>query len=140
MQLEIVTPENKLFSGDIKLVQLPGSKGSFEILRNHAPIISTLDIGIVKLITIEGKEMQFEIKGGVVEGKVLLSERAAWEMEIGSIESTRSANLILNKKFLSCINDSVESIEFSIFDTFMLVKDDYSNLMLSFEQDFEDED
>lgn len=67
MQLEIVTPENKLFSGDIKLVQLPGSKGSFEILRNHAPIISTLDTGIVKLITIEGKEMQFEIKGGVVE-------------------------------------------------------------------------
>ena len=67
MQLEIVTPENKLFSGDIKLVQLPGSKGSFEILRNHAPIISTLDIGIVKLITMEGKEMQFEIKGGVVE-------------------------------------------------------------------------
>ena len=60
-------------------------------------------------------------------------------MEIGSIESTRSANLILNKKFLSCINDSVENIEFSIFDTFMLVKDEYSNLMLSFEQDFEDE-
>jgi hypothetical protein len=92
---------------------------------------------VKKLSSINGERI---INIGVVEGKVLLSERAAWEMEIGSIESTRSANLILNKKFLSCINDSVESIEFSIFDTFMLVKDEYSNLMLSFEQDFEDED
>ena len=92
---------------------------------------------VKKLSSINGERI---INIVVVEGKVLLSERAAWEMEIGSIESTRSANLILNKKFLSCINDSVESIEFSIFDTFMLVKDEYSNLMLSFEQDFEDED
>ena len=92
---------------------------------------------VKKLSSINGERI---INIGVVEGKVLLSERAAWEMEIGSIESTRSANLILNKKFLSCINDSMENIEFSIFDTFMLVKDEYSNLMLSFEQDFEDED
>ena len=106
--------------------------------RKWAFVIEKSDFSDVKkLSSINGERI---INIGVVEGKVLLSERAAWEMEIGSIESTRSANLILNKKFLSCINDSVESIEFSIFDTFMLVKDDYSNLMLSFEQDFEDED
>ena len=68
MNLEIVTPEEKLFSGEVKLVQLPGSKGSFEILRNHAPIISTLESGTIKLVTLEGKEMSFEIKGGVIEG------------------------------------------------------------------------
>ena len=105
--------------------------------RKWAFVIEKSDFSDVKkLSSINGERI---INIGVVEGKVLLSERAAWEMEIGSIESTRSANLILNKKFLSCINDSVESIEFSIFDTFMLVKDEYSNLMLSFEQDFEDE-
>jgi len=68
MYLEIVTPEEKLFTGEVKLVQLPGSKGSFEMLRNHAPIISTLESGSIKLITLEGKELFFEIKGGVIEG------------------------------------------------------------------------
>jgi F-type H+-transporting ATPase subunit epsilon len=42
MHLEIVTPEKKVFSGEIKLIQVPGSKGQFEVLRNHAAIISTL--------------------------------------------------------------------------------------------------
>ena len=67
MYLEIVTPEEKLFTGEIKLVQLPGSKGSFEMLRNHAPIVSTLERGSIKIVTLEGKEQSFEIKGGVIE-------------------------------------------------------------------------
>lgn len=74
----------------------------------------------------------------VLSGKVVLSERAAWELEIGSIDDDRNASLMLNKKFLACINE-MDNIEFSIFETFMLVKDDYSNLMLSFEQDFSDD-
>lgn len=73
----------------------------------------------------------------ITEGRVVLSEKAAWEMEIDSIDS-RTSNLMLNKRFLSCINDS-EQIEFSIFETFMLIINDNSNLMLSFEQDFEDD-
>ena len=68
MFLEIVTPEEKLFTGEVKLVQLPGSKGSFEMLRNHAPIISTLEGGVIKIVTLEGKEQTFEVKGGVIEG------------------------------------------------------------------------
>jgi F-type H+-transporting ATPase subunit epsilon len=68
MFLEIVTPEEKLFAGEVKLVQLPGSKGSFEMLRNHAPIISTLERGSIKIVTLDGKEQTFEVKGGVIEG------------------------------------------------------------------------
>jgi hypothetical protein len=75
---------------------------------------------------------------GVLEGKVTLSERASWELEIESIDDDRNASLMLNKKFLSCINE-MDNIEFSIFETFMLVRDDNSNLMLSFEQDFSDD-
>jgi hypothetical protein len=75
---------------------------------------------------------------GVLNGKVTLSERASWELEIESIDDDRSASLMLNKKFLACINE-MDNIEFSIFETFMLVKDDNSNLMLSFEQDFSDD-
>jgi F-type H+-transporting ATPase subunit epsilon len=67
MQLEIITPEKKIYTGDIKLVQVPGSKGSFEILNNHAPIISTLENGEIKIIDLQDRKIYFDIKGGVIE-------------------------------------------------------------------------
>lgn len=69
MLLEIITPDKKVFSGEVKLVQVPGSKGAFEILKNHAPIISTLDKGTIKVIDLEGNEQFFEVNGGVIENK-----------------------------------------------------------------------
>ena len=67
MQLEIVTPNKNVFTGEVKLVQLPGSNGAFAILKNHAPIISTLTEGTIKAIDMEGEESFFDIGGGVVE-------------------------------------------------------------------------
>ena len=67
MFLEIITPEKKLFSGETELVRLPGAAGSFEVLMNHAPIISTLIEGIIKVKEANGSLINFEIKGGVVE-------------------------------------------------------------------------
>jgi len=75
----------------------------------------------------------------VVDGVVTISESAAWELEIDKIEDDKNTSLILNKRFLKCVDDS-DIIVFSIFDSFMLVNDDKSNLMLSFEQNFSDED
>jgi hypothetical protein len=74
----------------------------------------------------------------IKSGKVIFSEISAWELEIDSIEDDRNANLMLNKKFLGCINDD-NDIEFSIFENFMLIQNENSNLMLSFEQDFSDD-
>jgi F-type H+-transporting ATPase subunit epsilon len=78
MHLEIITPEKKLFSGEVKLVQVPGSRGSFEILHNHAPIISTLDAGKIKIVSTEEEIKFFDIGGGVIESKqnniVILAE------------------------------------------------------------------
>lgn len=67
MYLEIITPDKKVFEGEVNLVQLPGSKGSFTLLKNHAPIISTLDKGIIKVEDISGKEHHFNVSGGVIE-------------------------------------------------------------------------
>ncbi len=67
MFLEIVTPDEKVFEGDVKLVQLPGTEGSFEILNNHAPIISTLKNGKIKVNDSANATQYFEIKSGVVE-------------------------------------------------------------------------
>ena len=69
MYLEIITPEKTAFSGEVKLVQVPGTKGSFEILHNHAPIISSLQEGTVRYITNEGREKTVVINGGVIEAK-----------------------------------------------------------------------
>jgi F-type H+-transporting ATPase subunit epsilon len=67
MYLEIVTPDKKVYEGEISLIKLPGSLGSFEILKNHAPIISTLEQGAIKIIAINGEVNFFNIGGGVVE-------------------------------------------------------------------------
>lgn len=66
MTLEILTPEKKLYSGEANLVQLPGIDGLFEILNNHAPIISALGNGILKFKNDEG-ETNLRINGGFVE-------------------------------------------------------------------------
>lgn len=66
MQLDIISPDKSLYSGEVTAVTLPGSKGSFQVLNNHAPIISSLDKGTVKLKDKEG-EKTFDISGGIVE-------------------------------------------------------------------------
>lgn len=67
MQLEIITPEQKVFEGKVNSVQLPGVDGKFEILNNHAPIISTLSKGDVRVIDSNNKTVLFKINGGVIE-------------------------------------------------------------------------
>ncbi|WP_342647198.1 ATP synthase F1 subunit epsilon [Mucilaginibacter sp. CSA2-8R] len=65
MTLEILTPDKKVYEGQVTSVTVPGTMGSFEILNNHAPIISTLEDG--KLTVRGAKDDVFFIKGGVVE-------------------------------------------------------------------------
>jgi len=69
MHLEIITPEARLFDGNIKLVQVPGKQGSFEVLKNHAPIISTLTKGTVKIIKEDDKKEMIRISSGIIEVK-----------------------------------------------------------------------
>ncbi len=67
MYLEIITPEKLLFAGDITIIKLPGVSGSFEIMKNHAPIISTLMQGKIKVKETSGVVSYFEVKRGLVE-------------------------------------------------------------------------
>ena len=67
MKLEITSPDKQIFSGDVDLVQLPGSDGLFEILHNHAPMIASLGKGKIKVQDEEGTLQYFEIRGGVCE-------------------------------------------------------------------------
>lgn len=68
MKVIISKPDTTLYDGDAKLVQLPGTGGLFEMLDNHAPIISSLSKGTIRLVNNEG-EKTLEIRGGVVKGQ-----------------------------------------------------------------------
>lgn len=66
LKLKIVTPERVEFDGQVERVVVPGTQGQFEILTNHAPIISTLQNGEVVFTTKEGR-VSLSIQGGFVE-------------------------------------------------------------------------
>lgn len=66
MLLEVVTPDQKVFEGEASAVTFPGSDGEFQVLNNHAPMISALGKGKMKIVA-SGKEEFVTIDGGVVE-------------------------------------------------------------------------
>jgi len=67
MQLDIISPDKNLYSGEVKAIKLPGIGGSFGILDNHAPLISALKKGQIKITDNDGKEELFDVNGGVIE-------------------------------------------------------------------------
>ena len=67
MKLEILTPEKKLFSGDVYGVQLPGITGLFEVLDKHAPLVSALGKGNLKILKSKNDFQNFTIQSGFVE-------------------------------------------------------------------------
>tara|TARA_Y100001936_G_scaffold129535_1_gene126649 strand:- start:53 stop:322 length:270 start_codon:yes stop_codon:yes gene_type:complete len=87
MFLEIVSPEKTLFTGDVTSVHVPGSEGSFQILNNHAPIVSTLKKGSITL------------KGSFVENQENLNihsnSEASLDIQSGVIEMKKNKLIIL---------------------------------------------
>jgi F-type H+-transporting ATPase subunit epsilon len=67
MHLEIITPEKKIFEGEVSLATFPGADGFFQLLNNHAPLVSLLKAGLVEYKTKEASRSQLKITGGVVE-------------------------------------------------------------------------
>jgi F-type H+-transporting ATPase subunit epsilon len=83
MLLEILTPDKRVFEGQVDSATFPGSKGSFQVLNNHAPLISTLEKGKVVYVS-KNIEDELFISGGVVEvlnNKVVLLAESILEEE-----------------------------------------------------------
>ena len=76
--LKVLSPDEFIYEGEVVLVQLPGSMGSFEILHNHAPIIARIDKGKIKIIDEGRNKFYLEVNQGIVEVKdnyiVILTE------------------------------------------------------------------
>jgi ATP synthase, F1 epsilon subunit (delta in mitochondria) len=86
LQLEIVTPRRVVFKGEVTSFSAPGVVGGFQILYNHAPLLSSLKIGEVKIKEASGTEFHYAISGGFVEVRenhiLLLAETAERTDEI----------------------------------------------------------
>ncbi len=67
MQVQVLTPTGKIFEGSCSAVIVPGSGGKFEILKNHAAIVSSLDAGDVRIMLSDGTKKTFSIQSGFVE-------------------------------------------------------------------------
>ncbi|MDX2414406.1 MAG: ATP synthase F1 subunit epsilon [Bacteroidales bacterium] len=67
MYLEIVTPDTTVFEGEVASVRIPGKKGSFQVLKDHADIVSTLEKGPLTIVKDDGSKETFNTDGGVVE-------------------------------------------------------------------------
>jgi len=75
MKVEIITPDQSLFNGEAKAVSMPGIDGNLGILDNHAPLITALKAGDVKVTVTDGSDKFFTLKGGTAEvlnNKVLI--------------------------------------------------------------------
>ena len=86
LQLEIVTPRRVVFKGEVTSFSAPGVVGGFQVLYNHAPLLSSLKIGEVKIKEVSGAEFHYAISGGFVEVRenhiLLLAETAERTDEI----------------------------------------------------------
>ena len=67
MKLEIITPDKKLYEGNVKSATFSGSDGSFGVLNNHAPMIATLKAGNIEIVDDSNTKQSFTVNGGVVE-------------------------------------------------------------------------
>ncbi len=67
LTLEIITPNKISFNGEVQSVTIPGTEGSFQVLKNHAPLMSTFEIGEVKVVLPDGNEKRFATGGGTAE-------------------------------------------------------------------------
>lgn len=93
--LEIITPSKTAFTGEVNSVNLPGVLGEFQVLFNHAPMMSSLEIGKIRLVDAAGNEVLFATSGGVAEvlkNKVLvLSNAVETPAEIDAARAEKAA-------------------------------------------------
>lgn len=109
-QLDIVTPARTVFSAEVQSFTAPGVVGSFQVLFNHAPLLSSIGVGEVKLTDVNGKKINFATSGGFVEVKenkvILLAESAERSDEI-DIERANEAKARAQKR----LSEREESVD-----------------------------
>ncbi len=121
---QVLTPEGSRFSGDVVSVSVPGASGSFQMLYNHAPIISALDVGRVDIQKADNTTLTYAVSGGFVEMNdnqvTLLAERAIEPANIDVEEAKKK--LSDAKEKLKDSSVMMSDVEHDINDAQNLIK------------------
>ena len=98
---QLLTPEGPKFEGDAVSVKIPGTVGSFQVLYNHAPLVSSLGLGEITITQRNGAELHYAVNGGFVEINdnrcTLLAEKADLAEEIDKAETTKQREALRDK-------------------------------------------
>jgi len=98
---QLLTPEGPKFEGDTVSVKIPGTVGSFQVLYNHAPLVSSLGLGEITITQKNGTELHYAVNGGFVEINdnrcTLLAEKAELAEEIDKVETTKQREALKEK-------------------------------------------
>ncbi len=113
---QLLTPEGPLFEGKVESVQVPGINGNFQMLYNHAPIVSALAIGKISIQTGKNEDIIYAVSGGFVEMSdnkcTLLAEKAELANEIDTIEARKERDKL--KKHLATLKTNREDAEIEL--------------------------
>ena len=113
-QAQLLTPEGSSFEGQVESVRVPGSNGNFQMLHNHAPIVSSLGIGKISIKQEDQKILNFAVSGGFVEMSdnqlTILAEKAEKSTEINREEALKYRDEIKKKRnMLDFRNEELET-------------------------------
>lgn len=92
MNITVLTPDKELFQGEITTVKVPGSQGEFQVLKNHAPIVSSLEEGKVSIVTAAGEYRYFDVESGAVKK---------------NNEPGKTIQFHINRGFIEVLNDEI---------------------------------
>jgi len=119
LQLEIVTPRRIVFKGEVTSFSAPGVVGGFQVLYNHAPLLSSLKIGEVKIKNVNGTEFHYAISGGFVEVRenhiLLLAETAERTDEIDAERAKASRDRAQKRMAEKKSNIDFERARFALY-------------------------
>jgi F-type H+-transporting ATPase subunit epsilon len=86
MNITVLTPDKEIFSGAITSIKVPGTLGEFQVLKNHAPIVSSLEAGPVEIITAAGEHRIFDDESGAVKTSDTPGRKVGFNIGGGFIE------------------------------------------------------
>lgn len=86
MNIVMLTPDKEIFRGQIVSVKVPGSLGQFQVLENHAPIVSSLNAGPIELVTAKGEHKVYNDETGTIETADQAGKKIQFEVSGGFIE------------------------------------------------------
>lgn len=109
--LEIITPVKQIFNGIVKSVTVPGTKGNFQILINHAPILSSLDIGLIKVVKADNSVDYYSVSGGTVEvnsNKITVLADSAENLQEINVERAKAAAERAKQRLNDRVNKTID--------------------------------